>query len=189
MSWQLAWAIRTAEGVQVAQRGLKALGKEPSADRCMLLAMTGANLSLGGDYTGGQGPIAQAVEMAEGLGDQRLLGQVLTYKTAHLAFFMQARDALDTGLRAADLLRSEGDDWGLANVLWYPQLFLLLSGRLDEAAELGKELVHALATVLAILNAIGATVLFGSGVSFWIGTAMLVVLLGVGLVRFGTEKV
>ena len=97
--------------------------------------------------------ISQALEMAETLGDQRLLGQILTYKTAHHVYFMQAPEAVDTGLRAAELLRSVGDPWEVANVLWYPHLALLALGRLDEVAKIGAE-IEPLATRVGHLGAL-----------------------------------
>src|SRR3989304_2567507 len=120
MSWQLAWTNRTAEGEAVARRGLAALGEQASADRCRLLAVAGVNLSLGADHAGGDGLIAEALEMAEALRDQRLLGQILTYKTAHHYYFMQMPETVDTGLRAAELLRPAGGPWDVAHVVWYP---------------------------------------------------------------------
>jgi tetratricopeptide (TPR) repeat protein len=140
MSWLLAWANRTAEGVQVARRGLSTRGEEVSADRCRLLAVAGDNLSLSGDHDAADPMIDQALEMAEGLGDQRLLGQVLTYKTAHHLYYAQFRTVVEVGMRAVELLREAGDVWELVNVLWYPQLAFNLLGRFDEAAEIEQEL-------------------------------------------------
>ncbi|MEE8346410.1 MAG: tetratricopeptide repeat protein, partial [Dehalococcoidia bacterium] len=153
LSWQLAWAFRTAEGVQVARRGLAALGEQASADRCRLLGAAGTNLSLGGDYATADPMLAQALEMAERLGDQRLLGQALTYMTAHHFYYMQAPETVDAGLRAAELLRAAGDLWDVADVLWYPQYALLLLGRLDEAAKIGEEL-EPLATRVGHMGAL-----------------------------------
>jgi tetratricopeptide (TPR) repeat protein len=153
VSWQLAWTNRTAEGEAVARRGLAALGEQASAYRCRLLAVAGVNLSLGADHASADGMITEALEMAETLGDQRLLGQILTYKTAHHVYFMQAPEAVDTGLRAAELLRSVGDPWEVANVLWYPHLALLALGRLDEVAKIGAE-IEPLATRVGHLGAL-----------------------------------
>ena len=75
--------------------------------------------------------------MAEELGDQRLLGRVLAKRAPLLAH--ATREAVESGLRAAELLRSAGDLWNLAEVLWVTQFALLYLGRFDEAAEIGRE--------------------------------------------------
>jgi len=137
---QLAWANRTAQGVEVARRCLVALGQRPTADRCRLLAITGLNLSLSGDYASAYPTLAQALEMAEELGDQRVLGQVLRNKTAYHWYLMQMPESVDTGLKAAELLRSAGDVWDMVDVLWYPHFALMVLGRLGEMAKIGEEL-------------------------------------------------
>ncbi|MEE8386213.1 MAG: tetratricopeptide repeat protein, partial [Dehalococcoidia bacterium] len=140
MGWQLGWANRHVEALEVELRGLSILGEEVSADRCALMAQAGVSLSMGGDHAGGDPMVVKALALAEELGDLRLLSDVLANKAYHHFFYAQIREMLDTGLRATDLLRSARDPWGLANVLWVPQWALLLLGRLDEAAEIGEEL-------------------------------------------------
>ena len=56
-------------------------------------------------------------------------------------------------MRAAELLRSAGDLWNLADALWATQWSLLLLGRLDEAAKIGQE-VEPLAARLGHLCAL-----------------------------------
>jgi tetratricopeptide (TPR) repeat protein len=150
---QLLWAARWPEAAVVARRGLTALGERVSADRCRLLAVVGSSLSLGGDHTAGDSMLVQALDMAEQLGDQRLLGQVLEYKGVHHLAYMQFREAADAARRAAELLRSANDHWGLADALWVTQWSLLWRGRLAEAAEIGEEL-EPLATRLGHLAAL-----------------------------------
>jgi tetratricopeptide (TPR) repeat protein len=85
--------------------------------------------------------------MAEELGDQRLLGEILNYKARHHLYNAQYPEAVDAGMRAAELLRSAGDLWYLADALWVTQWSLLLLGRLDEAAKTGQELEPLAASV------------------------------------------
>jgi tetratricopeptide (TPR) repeat protein len=137
---QLRWAARLEEALEISRRGLAAVGERVSADRCLLLARAGHILSMGGQYAAANGVISQALEMAEQLGDQRLLGEVLRHKAALHWHHMEMPEAVDCGLRAAELLRSAGDLWNLADALWYTEFGLLVLGRFDEAAEIGEEL-------------------------------------------------
>ena len=153
VSLQLTWGGRWEEALEISRRGLVALGERVSADRCRLLARGGVVLSLAGYYRAADGMIAQAVAMAEQLGDQYLLGRVLATKTVHHYAYMQYRETVDAGLRAAELLRAAGNLWGLADALWPTQFALVYLGRLDEAVKIGEEL-EPLATRLGHLGAL-----------------------------------
>jgi class 3 adenylate cyclase/tetratricopeptide (TPR) repeat protein len=137
---QLRWGARLEEALEISRRGLTAVGERVSTHRCLLLARAGHILSLGGQYAAANGMITEALEMAERLGDQRLLGEVLRHKAALHWHHMEMPQAVDCGLRAAELLRPAGDLWNLADALWYTQYGLLPLGRLDEVAEIGEEL-------------------------------------------------
>jgi len=150
---QLTWGGRWEEALEISRRGLVALGERVSADRCRLLARAGVVLSLAGYYRAADGMIAQAVAMAEQLGDQRLLGRVLGSKTVHHYAYMQHRETVDAGLRAAELMRSAGDLWPLADALWPAQFALVYLGRFDEAVKIGEEL-EPLASRLGHLGAL-----------------------------------
>jgi class 3 adenylate cyclase/tetratricopeptide (TPR) repeat protein len=150
---QLRWGGRYAEALEIGRRGLVALGERVSADRCRLLAGAGATLSSAGYYAAGDGMLAQAVAMAEQLGDRHLLGEVLRQENMHHYAYVEPRQAVDTGRRAIELLRSAGDLWLLADALWLTQWPLLILGRLDEAAEISDE-VEPLATRLGHLAAL-----------------------------------
>ena len=153
MTIQLVWGARWVEALEVSRHGLNALGERVSLDRCRLLATGGVTLSLAGYYDAAVAMHTQAVPMAEGLGDQRMLGEVLVRKTAHHWSFMQFPEAVDSGLRAAELLRSAGDLWNLADALWFTQYSLQMLGRLDEVTQVGEEL-EPLATRLGYLFAL-----------------------------------
>jgi class 3 adenylate cyclase/tetratricopeptide (TPR) repeat protein len=137
---QLRWAARLEEALEISRRGLAAVGERVSTHRCLLLARAGHILSLGGQYAAANGVITQALEMAEQLGDQRLLGEILRHKAGLHWHHMEMPESTDSGLRAAELLRSAGDLWNLADALWFAQWGLLLRGRLAEATEIGREL-------------------------------------------------
>ena len=150
---QLAYSGKLAESLEIQRRGLAALGERVSADRCRLLAQTGTHLSLSGDYDAAASVLAEALTMAETLGDQRLLGLVLAYKTVHHSWHLQPLDAVDAGLRAAEIVREAGAVTYLAGFLWNTQFALLYLGRLAEAAEIAREL-EPLATRLGNLGAL-----------------------------------
>ncbi len=162
MCFQLAWAARYVESLEMARRGLVALGEQVSADRCRLLVTAGRTLSAAGQYAAGSSMLAQALAMAQELGDQRLLREVLGDKVSHHGYYMQLREAVDTGRQAAELLRSAGDVWYLAGVLWVTQLTLVALGRLDEVAEIGEELEPLAARV----GHLGALLMAGRGRGF-----------------------
>ncbi|GAG29081.1 unnamed protein product, partial [marine sediment metagenome] len=137
---QLRWGARFEEALEMSRRGLTAVGERMSTDRCLLLARAGHILSGLGQYAAGNGMITQALDMAEQLGDQRLLGEVLRSKAALHWHHIEMPQAVDSGLRAAELLRSAGDFWNLADALMFTQYGLLILGRLDDVAQIGEEL-------------------------------------------------
>jgi tetratricopeptide (TPR) repeat protein len=147
ISYQLGWGARFEESLEIGRRGLVALGEGVSAERCRLLGNVGRILSLSGQYAAGSSRLAQSLEMAEQLGDQRLLGEILDQKARHHWYNAQYPEAVDAGMRAAELLRSAGDLWNLADALWPAQWSLLRLGRLDEAAKTGQELEPLAASV------------------------------------------
>jgi tetratricopeptide (TPR) repeat protein len=155
MAAHLSWAARWAQSLEAARRGLTALGERVTADRCRLLAVAGLILSLAGDYKGGDRMIAQALALAQELDDQRLLGRVIHDKTFHRWAYMELGEAIDTGRRAVELLRSARDLWLLADALNLTQLTLMPLGRFDEAAETAEE-AEPLAARVGHLNVLRA---------------------------------
>jgi class 3 adenylate cyclase/tetratricopeptide (TPR) repeat protein len=147
ISYQLAWGARFEESLDIGRRGLVALGEGVSAERCRLLGNVGRVLSIAGQYSAGSSMLAQSLAMAEEVGEQRLLGEILGYKTRHHWYNTQYPEAVDAGMRAAELLRSAGDLWNLADALWTTEWSLLSLGRLDEAAKIGQELEPLAASV------------------------------------------
>ncbi len=136
---QLGWGADWAGAEEVARRGLAVLGEGVSPDRCRLLALAGSSLVLGGDYEAGSRMLSYAMDMAEELGDRHLLGSVLVPKTIAYMWYLQPGEAVDSGLRGAELLREAGDLWYLADTLWNTAYALLYLGRFDEAAGMLKD--------------------------------------------------
>jgi len=139
MTRLLVWTASYQEAIDTARRGLAVVGEQASADRSRLLAAGGVSHSMSGDHAQATGMLDQAVAMAEELVDQRLLGLALGYKASVHMWYMQPGPAVEAGLRAVNLLRSAGDLWELADVLWYTQYGLMFLGRYDEAAEIARE--------------------------------------------------
>ena len=136
---ELDWAAQFVEAVEVARRGLAAVGDKESAERTALLASAGQSLSLGGAYTASLSMISQAETMAESIGDQRLLGRVMTAKCWHHVAFQELEQLVESGKRGAALNRSVGNLWGLADALWHTQLGLAHLGRVEEVVEISRE--------------------------------------------------
>jgi tetratricopeptide (TPR) repeat protein len=151
--YQLGWGARIEESLEIGHRGLAALGEGASAERCRLLGAVGRSFSYARQYAAGSSALAQSLAIAEEVGDQRLLGEILGYKNRHHWSHAQYHEAVDAGMRAAELLRSAGDLWNLADALWPTQWSLLMLGRLDEAAKIGQE-VEPLATSVGHLGAL-----------------------------------
>jgi class 3 adenylate cyclase/tetratricopeptide (TPR) repeat protein len=163
MTRLLVWTASYQEAIDTARRGLAVVGEQASADRSRLLAAGGVSHSMSGDHAQATGMLDQAVAMAEELGDQRLLGLALGYKASVHMWYMQPGPAVEAGLRAVHLLRSAGDLWELADVLWYTQYGLMFLGRFHEAARMAVE-AEPLAERLGHLQAL-LTVRRGSGVN------------------------
>ncbi|UCH87011.1 MAG: AAA family ATPase [Dehalococcoidia bacterium] len=153
MSAQLIWAARPEEAMEIARQGLMALGERVTVGRCRLLARAGLTLSGAGYHSAADGMLTQATAIAEQLGDQRLLGTALVSKAFNHCFYMEMPQAVDSGLQAAELLRSVGDLWELTRVLWGTQVALLLLCRFDEVTEIGNEM-EPLASRLGHLGAL-----------------------------------
>jgi class 3 adenylate cyclase/tetratricopeptide (TPR) repeat protein len=120
LSWstvyQLTWTARVPEAVQVAQRALAALGDVVTADRARLVSAVGWALSLGGDHETATALFAQGRALAERLGDERALADILHLETIHHLGFPELAEGVRTGLRAAEVFEREGALWDLCSV-------------------------------------------------------------------------
>jgi len=137
---QLLWLNRWQESANSCARGLKALGNLETASASRLLALNGVIVGSSSDYAAGQTMLEDAVQIAERLGDRRLLGQVLSRRATLCNQFGEFRQSVDLGRRAADALRHAGDHWELADVLGFLELNRNYVGHLDEGAACDEEL-------------------------------------------------
>ena len=114
LAWYtLAWNGRGSEREEVEQ-SLAAV-EVAGPDRCRLLMLAGLSLSYSG-RPGGPDLIAQAVSMAEALGDDHLYADIMHDKTWHHHHVCQTHQALETGRRAEDHYQSTDSLFDLADV-------------------------------------------------------------------------
>ncbi len=120
LSWamvsQLTWTARVPEAVQAAQRALAALGDIASADRARLLSAMGWAVSLGGDHAKAKQMFDQGRALADHVGDEHALADVLHMQTSHHFGYAEYVDGVSAGLRAAEVFDREGALWDLCSV-------------------------------------------------------------------------
>jgi tetratricopeptide (TPR) repeat protein len=132
---------------ETALRGLAVLENRTNPDRCLLLATAGFLLSNSQEagFSAAHDLFAQALEMAEELNDERLLGPILGRKTFLHHAYWQGRKAADVGLEGAKLEQPRDPYFASYPLAFGGQCGMLWIGRLDEAARIGEE-ANALAT-------------------------------------------
>ena len=135
----LSWAGRYPEAVEIANSGLRQLQGNATAYRARLLSSIAAVYASAGIYRPAQDAVLEAQSIAEQLRDRKLLGEVLGHRSYHDFIFMRLDDAVKEGLESADLLRSEGALWKLAEVLCFVRTGLCQLGRLEDASRIGDE--------------------------------------------------
>ena len=116
MVYQLAWSARLIEGVQVGRRTLAALGNTVSADKARLLSALGWALSISGDYVAATATFDQARALAEHVGNERAMADVLHMQTIHHLGYAELADGVRVGLRAATVFEQEQALWDLCSV-------------------------------------------------------------------------
>jgi class 3 adenylate cyclase/tetratricopeptide (TPR) repeat protein len=116
MVYQLTWTARVPEAVQTAQRALAVLGDVASGDRARLVSAVGWALSLGGDHETATAMFAQGRALAERLGDERALADILHLQTIHHLGFPELAEGVRVGLRAAEVFERDGALWDLCSV-------------------------------------------------------------------------
>ena len=126
LAWYtLAWNGRGEEGRPEVERALAAVDVA-GPERCRLLMLAGLSLSYGGKSYGGKRGgadlIAQAVSMAEDLGDDLLYADVMRDKAWHHHHLLQTREGLETARHAEDYYRSTDSLNDLAEVQGCAQL-------------------------------------------------------------------
>jgi class 3 adenylate cyclase/tetratricopeptide (TPR) repeat protein len=116
MVYQLTWTGRLIEGVTVGQRTLAALGDTTSADKARLVSALARAISLSGDYATATATFDQARALAEQVGNERALADVLHMQTIHHLGYVQLAEGVRVGLRAAEVFERESALWDLCSV-------------------------------------------------------------------------
>jgi tetratricopeptide (TPR) repeat protein len=120
LSWamvsQLTWTARVPEAVQAARRALAALGDIVSADRARLLSAMAWAVGLGNDHATAKQMFDQARALADQVGDERALADVLQMETSHHFGYAEYVEGVSAGLRAAEVFDREGALWDLCSV-------------------------------------------------------------------------
>ncbi|MDH3423993.1 MAG: hypothetical protein OEN00_13455, partial [Gemmatimonadota bacterium] len=134
----LSWEGRNDEAREIAHRGLRAAGEQPTLGRARLLAVLGWMEANCGDPKSGA-TIDEAIRLGEELGDTSVVA--VAHACAQGAQHNQARfhAAVEFGERASEKLRSANDGWNLAQVLGFLQQDGVWRGRPTEAMSLGPE--------------------------------------------------
>jgi class 3 adenylate cyclase/tetratricopeptide (TPR) repeat protein len=117
MVYQLTWTARLIEAVAVGQRTLALLGDTASADKARLLSALAWAISVGGDYAAATATFDQARALAEYVGNERALADVLHMQTIHHLGYGEFAEGVRVGLLAAELFEREGALWDLCSVL------------------------------------------------------------------------
>jgi hypothetical protein len=105
------------EGVQVGQRTAAALGDTVGADRARLLSALGWAISLSCDYATATATFDKARALAEQVGNERALADVLHMQTIHHLSYGEFATGVRVGLQAAEMFERESALWDLCSVL------------------------------------------------------------------------
>ena len=92
------------------------LGDTASADKARLLSALGRALSASGDYAAAVAMFDQARALAEQVGNERALADVLHMQTAHHLGYAEFADGIRVGLQAAETFEQESALWDLCSV-------------------------------------------------------------------------
>jgi class 3 adenylate cyclase/tetratricopeptide (TPR) repeat protein len=168
MVYQLGWAAGFVEGLEVGRRALAALGDTVSADRARLQAWLAVAISLRGDYATAMATFDQARSLAEQVGNQRAMADVLHMQSIHHLNYAELAEGVQVGLRAAKVFEQERALWELCSV----QGFVIYEdggrGSREQAASLAdrtlgiaKRLGHLGAELLVLIDRIRRAAMFG----------------------------
>jgi class 3 adenylate cyclase/tetratricopeptide (TPR) repeat protein len=168
MVYQLVWTARFVEGVQVAQRALAALGSTVSGDKARLLSGLAFAISVSGDYVAATTTFGQALALADQVGNERAIADVLHLQTIHHFVFAEFAEGIRVGLRAGETFERESALWDLCSV----QAFVIYEdGNLgsreqatrlaDKTLELAERLGHLGAAFMVLADRIRLAAMLG----------------------------
>ena len=116
MVYQLVWTARFGEGMDVGRRTLAALGNSVTADKARLLSALAFAISVSGDYAVARATFDQGRALAEQVGNERAMADVLHMQTIHHFVYAEFAEGVRVGLRAAETFERESALWDLCSV-------------------------------------------------------------------------
>ena len=139
--WMLAWKERLSEAKSVAERTERAVPDETTPERARALTLLAGSYALvdDGDYGQYEQRGQEAQTIAEHVGDQRLLADVLEQRVTFDRAFAKTRQMGATGRDAIAASRAAGNVWGLANTLSQLGFGLIYAGTPEEASHAADE--------------------------------------------------
>ena len=138
LSYLLTWQNRLEDARTALERAIR-LVPDDGTPRAQVLARLGSCQIFLGNAAGGVKLLLEAGAIAKTLGDQRLLGQVLTIQGTMLTQITRVDTALEVLPEAVRALRSTDDPWTLALALGVTGFGLMTAGRVREALPLSSE--------------------------------------------------
>lgn len=129
------WTGKAEEGHLVATEGLELVGEEDSTARCKMLSALGMACSVSAQSRDSKRWHDEAIAMAEALGDQELLAEILANSAVSHWQRLNAAAMVRDAERAVALNRAGYRAWDLPNSLDWVGLGLPMMGRFDEARE------------------------------------------------------
>jgi len=146
------------EAIELAQRALATEGLLEGAERIDVLLRTAASLEMRGRHAEDRVLLDEALRIADGMGDKRLMSSVRTYLGRLFIWMSQYDAARDRLIEARDLAREAGDDEGerqatgnLGIVYYrkrdYDEAFRLFERVCRQARELGDKRALAIGTL------------------------------------------
>jgi len=132
MALQLGWSARMLESLEVTSRGLSLVGEQPSPARALLLAIAANAFAYSGNAEMGQGLAEEAIQIAEAVGDDRVLGFALSCRAFCHLYWSEPRECLAVGDKACDKLRAAGDGFTLVSMRAYMAVAHAVLGDIEE---------------------------------------------------------
>jgi class 3 adenylate cyclase/tetratricopeptide (TPR) repeat protein len=136
---QLGWAGRFAEMLQIASRGLAAIGNDDTRERARLQGIAGLTFSLAGNVDVGEQMVGEAVQLQRDYYPEDAGYAAYAECVQHFCCF-RVRQVHETGLRGCEELRRIGALWDVASLLGFVQTACGLMARFEEMERIGLEL-------------------------------------------------
>jgi class 3 adenylate cyclase/tetratricopeptide (TPR) repeat protein len=139
---QLAWAARWPEALEIATRGLAAIGDARTYERARLQGIAVVALGWAGDYDAAVRLLDEDLGIVAELGDDLLMGEALGVKAAHHFAYLEVDLAREAGARAMGVLADSSAAWNYVSAGAFTALAEYFAGNLDHALTVADETVR-----------------------------------------------